>query len=250
MPKETLTKTNRLKNLGVRPTNRYPGLCREQDLVQLIRQASPFSVLTLHAGLRTGHSLSPQQIECQKITKPAAKLPHLADSFLRDKFRLMCVEVGNAPAMSKSREVFVQIIKQKLYDMSLDDAIFNSETHVLKQSASVESWHQNLESWGTAETVPATADGVAGRDYNRPVPFILAFIEEGQQNQETYRKLKQVCDLELGWPSCCLNLATLTRCTAGIPTKALIATPASCCGRYSRNRRGPHFNHLTVRTRR
>lgn len=206
MPKDARVKFNEIN------ANRLSGLSGNDKLVNLVSQALPLTVLSVGDGAGKNHSsLCPEQIACRKMIKNAAQALGATKIFSKNMFRIIFVEVGNAPALSKTMELFLGIFKRKLQDLNLGDSLFDGNTRILKQSASIESWQKDLDDVVNTATTQETTDKVCDRNKKTPAPFVLAFIGDGRENKQTYRKLKHVCDLGLGWQSCCVKLSKLDK---------------------------------------
>ncbi|KAI9874207.1 MAG: hypothetical protein M1830_010079, partial [Pleopsidium flavum] len=206
IPKDALVKFNEIKaNCSWSPSG-------NDKLANVVSQAMPLSGLCLHDTIGNKQfSLSPEQVACRKMVKIAAPGPDAAKIYSKNKFRIIFVEVGNAPAMSKTMDLFLGIFKRQLRDLNLGESLIDGNTLILKQSASIDSWQKDMDKLISADTTQETPDKACDRDTNTPAPFVLAFIGDGRENKQTYRKLKHVCDLDLGWQSCCVKLSTLDK---------------------------------------
>jgi len=210
-PKGAVTKVNEFTSISTPKANQSSGLTGDQKLVNLISEASSFGALSLHDG-EAGHlSELPEQVGCQKVIKPTTHLPLTSNARFRNKFRVAFVALGNAPALSKTVEVFVKIFRRKLLALKLNDSLSDWETHTLKQSASVESWQKDLEDILNPQINLETSDAACGGSIDLPPPFIIALIEGGHENQQLHSRIKHLCDLRLGFQSCCVNLSTLEK---------------------------------------
>lgn len=210
-PKGAVPKVNELTCISSPKANHSSGLTGDQNLVYLISEASSFGALSLHDG-EAGHlSECPEQVQCHKVIKAATHLPLTSNARFRNKFRVAFVELGNAPALSKTVEVFVKIFRRKLLALKLNDSLSDQEPHTLKQSASIESWQKDLEDILNPQIHLETSDAACGGSIDLPPPFIIAFIEGGHENQHIHSRIKHLCDLRLGFQSCCVNLSTLEK---------------------------------------
>lgn len=173
--------------------------------------ASPFGTLSLQDG-EAGHlSLFPERVECRKVIKAAVHLPLTLSALSRSEFKAVFVEVGNAPAMSKTVDVLLGIYRYKLRDLKLSDSVSNGETHYLKQAASIASWQTELNNVLNSQIGLGTSDAACGGSTNLPRPFIVAFIDDSGDNADVHRKIKHLCDISLGYQSCCVKLSTLEK---------------------------------------
>lgn len=211
VPTEALMKVAKFKSISAHKVNPSSGGCGGRNLVGLINQASSLGALSLHDGEAQHLSVLPEQVNCQKVTKPAAHLPLNLDTHLKAKFRVVFVELGNAPALSKTVEVFLNIFRRKLRDLEIGDSAPDGETHTLKQSSSIETWEEYLHDITNSQLGIQNADVACGAYTSLPRSFILAFIEGGPENQHIHTKIKHLCDLRLGVQSCCVNLSTLDK---------------------------------------
>ncbi len=104
IPNEALVKVNEFKKISTHKVNPSSRLSGDQNLVNLISEASSLGALSLHRHGVGGLSLNPEQVRCQKVFKAAPYPPLTLSAFSRTNFRVVFVEVGNAPAMSKAVE--------------------------------------------------------------------------------------------------------------------------------------------------
>ena len=212
IPKGALLKVHEFKTISTHKVNPNSGLYGDQNLVNLVCEASPLGTLSLHDGQMGPLSTSAEHIECQKITKHAAHLPAVSDDLSESDFGVIFVEIGNAPALSKIVEVFLEIFRRRLRELKLRDPLFNGRSHVLKQSASLESWKNDLDSaLDPQNPLEKTPDYLCRGSTGVSRPFIVAFIEGGRDNHLIHSKIKHLCDLRLGFQSCCVKLSTLDK---------------------------------------
>lgn len=211
IPRSVLKKVNEYKTISAHKANPFSGLCGDQSLVRLVGMASPFGTLSLQDGENVQLSLYPEQVECLKVIKGAAHLPLTLNALSRSELKAVFLDVGNAPAMSKTVEVFLGIFKRKLVDLQPSDSLSDWEMHNLKQAASIASWQKDLDDVLNPQIEQETSDAAYGGSTNLARPFIIAFIEDSRDNADVHRKIKHLCDIRLGYQNCCVKLSNLDK---------------------------------------
>lgn len=206
LPKDALSMFNNIK------AERSQNLFGIEKLISLANQALPLSALSIDDGVGNPLlSLSAEVIACQRMARTATQAPDAAKRFAKNKFKIAFVQIGNAPAISKTAEVFQAIFAQKLRDLNMGDLLFDCNTLTLKQSTSLESWQKGLDSLVNADTGGENTNNAPDGGTTTAGPFVLTFLEGGPKNHQNYRKIKQVCDTDLGWHNCCVNLSSLDK---------------------------------------
>ena len=155
-------------------------------------------VLCPNCILRTLATSPGTQVRALKLTKSLVRSQDLKEAYNVRPFMVVFVEVGNDVAVTTEATIMKTLVKDAVEGLLIGPA---ARTCKLKLCQDDSMWSSQLQL--------TVGEALKGYKKTQPVPLILPILSNHQKS--AYKRLKKLCDVDVGYHSCCINVSTLQK---------------------------------------
>lgn len=157
-------------------------------------------ILTPNRVLRTVAATPGTEVCALKLTKSLVRNPDFKDAYKQRPFMVLFVEVGNDAAVTTEATITKRLVEDTVEGLLVDRTGPAARTCKLKSSQDDSMWSSQLQ-LAVSEALKCFK--------SLPIPLILPILSNNQKL--AYKRLKKLCDVDVGYYSCCINISTLQK---------------------------------------